>query len=118
MKKTIFCLCAVFVLIFAGCSKSTKEKLEGTWKLKSVEGQTLTADELNRFVTLNNDGSLGMKFGTEEKSGKWVLSEDEKTVEATTTEGDKEVWHIQTVDKKELVFTVDTDKEKYTLEKQ
>ena len=118
MKKVFYLLIAAFILISSGCGKSTKDKLTGTWKLKSVEGQTLTADELNRVVTINADGKFTMKSIDEEKTGSWVLSEDEKSVEATSTAGDKEVWHIQSLDSKEFVFTVDTDKEKYTLEKQ
>jgi hypothetical protein len=118
MKKVFYILIVAFIVIAAGCGKSTKDKLTGTWKLKSVEGQTLSVDDLNRFITMDADGKLTMKSGNEEKSGTWVLSEDEKTVDATSTAGDKETWHIISVDSKEFVFTVDTDKEKYTLEKQ
>lgn len=118
MKKVFYFVIAAFIIISAGCGKSTKDKLIGTWKLKNVEGQTLTIEELNRFITINADGKFVMKADDEEKTGVWVLSEDEKSVEANSTAGDKEVWHIQSLDSKEFIFTVDTDKEKYTLEKQ
>jgi hypothetical protein len=119
MKKTFYFFTVVLIIICAGCSKSTEEKIVGTWKLKSMEGVILTANEFETTITLTDDGKFNSKTGSgEESSGTWLLSDDEKTIEATFAEGDKTTWHIVSIDDKQFIYTVDTDTQKITLEKQ
>ncbi|HNW99017.1 MAG TPA: lipocalin family protein [Bacteroidales bacterium] len=120
MKKAIYLLFAALIILAAGCGKSTKDKVVGVWKLKSVQGETLAPQDLQTTITFGTDGKLEMKAAENNgKIGTWALSKDEKSVEAISSEGgDKETWNIKSIDEKEFVFTVNTDTVKITLEKQ
>ncbi len=119
MKKITLMLIVIAMVVFAGCSKSVKDKIEGTWKVKSVEGQTLSAEELgSASMTFLADGTFKAKNQDREMGGTWTVADDEKTVTLKFKE-DKdsfdEIWKIVTVTEKELVYTVGTDTEKITL---
>jgi len=117
MKKIIFFSLILTVIFAAGCKKSTKDKLLGVWKLTSVEGQKLTAEDLKTTMTFT-DSTFNMKIsGNEDKNGHWSLSSDEKTITAKNSAGDKEIWKISKLDEKEFTFSVNDDKEKITLTK-
>jgi hypothetical protein len=118
MKRVFYFLMAALMLISMGCSKSTKDNLIGSWQMKSVEGKKLTPEELKIVITMTEDGKFTMKSGEgDQRTGTWLLSEDDKKIDATSAEGDKEAWNIVSVDEKTFVFTVDDDKDKITLEK-
>lgn len=118
MKKIIFAGLILSLIIAAGCSKSAKEKLAGSWKLSAVEGQTLSMEELKSTMSFTEDGKLSLKSAQgNEKNGTWEISEDGKTITVKSTEGETEVWNVQKLEDKILEIKIGADKEKITLEK-
>ena len=119
MKKIMYFGLIISFIIAAGCGKSVKDKVTGTWKLKSVEGQTLTKEDLeSASITFNSDGKLLATAGTEKMEGTWELGKDDKTLTIGMKDGgDKEVWNIQSITDNELVYTQGDQKEKVTLMK-
>jgi hypothetical protein len=119
MKKLMFVALIMSFIVAAGCGKSAQEKLLGTWKLKSVEGQSLSKEVLdNSIITFEKEGKLSAVSGPESKiEGAWEMSKDEKSLTISFKDmGDnKQVWNIQTLTEKEFVYTQGTEKEKITL---
>ena len=120
MKKLIILSLAVSLIIIAGCKKSAKEMLTGTWKLKSEEGVKLTPEDKQNTMIFTPEGVLTMKMGTESHSGKWMMGADDKSVKVIPPagEGDTTLWNIESLDTKEFTFTAGEPKHKVTLEKQ
>ena len=118
MKKIIFLILILTFVIAAGCKKSSKDILQGAWKLSSVEGQKLTEDDLKTTLTFT-EGKFDMVIpGDEEKKGTWELSADDKVLTAKNEKGEQEKWNISKLDEKEFVFSIDDNKEKITLIRQ
>jgi hypothetical protein len=119
MKKIMYFGLIISFIIVAGCGKSVKDKVTGTWKLKSVEGQTLSKEELaSATITFNSDGKLAATAGTEKMEGTWELAKDDKSLTiAMKGSADKQVWNIQSITDNEFVYTQENEKNKITLMK-
>ncbi len=119
MKKIMYFGLIISFIIAAGCGKSVKDKVAGTWKLKSVEGQTLSKEELeSATITFNSDGKVMATAGKEKMEGTWEIGKDDKTLMiAMKEESEKEIWSIQSISDNELVYTQGAEKEKITLMK-
>jgi len=119
MKKIIYFGLIVSFIIAAGCGKSAKEKVLGTWKLKSIEGQNLTQDELkNANITFTSDGKVIAVAGKDKMEGTWDMAKDEKSLSIGFKESnEKDVWHIVTLTDNEFSYTQGDKKEKVTLGK-
>ena len=120
MKKIMILCLMIGVIITTGCGKSVKEKITGSWKLKSIEGETLSKEDLaNASITFDADGKLSATSGTDRKmDGTWELGKDEKSLTITFKDGaSKEVWNILSLTDIELVYTSGDAKEKITLGK-
>ena len=117
MKKMIFIGLILSVIISAGCGKSAKDKLLGTWKLNKVEGETLTQEELNATMTFTTDGKFAATARDEKMDGTWELAEDGKTLTLTFKENDKEVWNITEITDAKLVYKQGNEKESIELVK-
>jgi hypothetical protein len=118
MKKLLYVGLILSFIIATGCSKSAKEKVSGAWKLKSVEGETLTQEQLSEAtITFNVDGKVVATAGKDNKmEGTWEVTEDGKTLTiAFVDNSEKEVWNIESLTDKELVYTQGGQKEKITL---
>jgi len=120
MKKLIILSLILSFVVVTGCKKSTKDMLTGTWKLKSVEGETLKPEDLQNTLTFTAEGLLTTKSGTDSETAKWVLSADEKTIKAWSTKGTGDTlnWKIEKLDAKEFAFSMEGENKKITLEKQ
>jgi len=117
MKKMILVGLILSFIIAAGCGKSAKDKVLGTWKLSKVEGENLTKEELNATMTFNTDGKFAATARDEKMEGKWEMAEDGKSLTLTFEENDKEVWNIQELTDAKLVYTQGDEKEKIELVK-
>lgn len=119
MKKAFYILSIAILIICAGCGKSKKDKLVGTWKLKSISGSILSATEFETVITIYDNGKWKSKQGVEDSStGTWILSADEKKVKSVfTDEVDTTLWNIVSLDDELFVYTVNDDTTKITLEK-
>ena len=119
MKKFCLLLIAATIVVFSGCTKSVKDQMIGTWKVKSVEGENLSPEELNSAsMTFVEDGTFKAKNLEREMHGTWTVAEDEKSMTLKFKEDFEEVWKIQSVTDKELVYTTNDQPQKVTLIKQ
>lgn len=119
MKKLFYFGLVIGFFILAGCGKSNKDKLIGLWKLKSMEGRTLSKEQLdNATITFDNDGKVTATAGKDKMEGTWNVGKDEKTVNIRFGKNsDDEVWNIQSLSDKEFVYKLADQKQTVTLEK-
>lgn len=117
MKKICLLIIVSTIVVFSGCTKSVKDKMLGTWKVKSIEGVNLTQEELNSAsMTFVDDGTFKAKNQEREMGGTWIVAEDEKSLTLKFKEENfEEVWKIQTLTDAELVYTTGDQPEKVTL---
>jgi hypothetical protein len=116
MKKYCLLLIAATIVVFSGCTKSVKDKMVGTWKVKSIEGEKLTQEELNSAsMTFIADGTFKAKNTEREMEGTWIVAKDEKSLTLKFKENFEEVWKIQSLTEAELVYTTDNQPQKVTL---
>lgn len=118
MKKIFYFLTVIPVILCVACGKPTKDKLVGTWKIKSISGTILSANEIETIITISSDGKWKSKMGQDSSNGTWTLTDDEKKVRSVFEgETDTTYWNIVLLDDKQFVYTVDKDTTKVTLEK-
>lgn len=116
MKKYCLLLIAATIVVFSGCTKSVKDKMAGTWKVKSIEGEKLSQEELNSAtMTFIADGTFKAKNAEREMVGTWTVAKDEKSVTLKFKEGFEEVWKIQSLTETELVYNSEVQPQKVTL---
>ena len=72
MKKSLFILLAVVATFIASCSKDAKinRRIDGEWKVVSIGGATLTADETITFKFAkdkkeNGDGTITYTYNNQ-----------------------------------------------------
>jgi hypothetical protein len=87
MKRVLFVV-AVMAAVLTSCGGGPT--LIGKWKLDSVSGEQLTAEETEGTMEFKEDGTWESKRGEMSIKGEWTLSDDKKTL-TTTTEGREEV---------------------------
>jgi hypothetical protein len=116
MKKNQLILAFICLsLVIVSCSKSTKDTLQGTWKVSklSLAGADQDPEVFGPFVyELNHDGTYSYTEGAKKESGKWSLSEDQKHISFEPTAGNKYDKDIKSASKDSVVlgfksFTMD-----------
>lgn len=109
MKKlhvvmTVVCL----ALLTAACSKTTKDTLQGSWKVAklSLAGVSQDPEVFGPFVyDLKDDGSYNYEEGAKKESGKWMLSEDQKQISFEPASGEKYKKDLKSVSKDSVVLS-------------
>ncbi len=104
-----------FMGALAACSKSTKDSLQGTWKVSKLKMAGLDQDPelMGPFAyDFKADGSYSYSEGTKTESGKWTVSEDNKLLNFEPATGEKYTKELSTVSKDSVVldfksFTMD-----------
>ena len=118
MKKIQLSLTFVCLsLLTIACSKSTKDTLQGTWKVSrlSLAGSAQDAEVFGPFVyELKDDGSYNYSEAEKKESGKWAVSEDQKQINFEPGSGEKYTKDIKSVSKDSVVlsfksFTMDVN---------
>lgn len=118
MKKIQLALTVIGLsLLIVACSKSTKDSLEGTWKVSklSLAGSAQDPEVFGPFVyELKDDGSYNYTEGAKKESGKWVVSEDQKQISFEPASGAKYNKDIKSIAKDSVVlsfksFTMDVN---------
>ena len=116
MKKQI--LIGVLVLAitsFVACSKSTKDNIQGTWKVSklSMAGSEQDPELFGPFAyEFKEDGSYNYTEADKKEAGTWSVSEDNKTIKFEPAGAEKYSKDIATVSPDSLVlmfksFTMD-----------
>ena len=118
MKKiqllmTVVCL----ALLTTACSKSTKDTLQGSWKVSklSLAGASQDPEVFGPFVyELKDDGSYNYEEGAKKESGKWSVTEDQKQITFEPASGEKYTKDLKSVSKDSVVlsfksFTMDVN---------
>ncbi len=104
-------------LLTIACSKSTKDTLQGTWKVTrlSLAGSAQDPEVFGPFVyELKDDGSYNYSEGEKKEAGKWSVSEDQKHISFEPASGEKYSKDIKSVSKDSVVlsfksFTMDVN---------
>lgn len=118
MKKIQFAFALVILSVLAlACSKSTKDTLEGSWKVSrlSLAGSPQDPEVFGPFVyDLKGDGSYNYSEGAKKESGKWTVSEDQKQLVFEPATGEKYTKEIKSASKDSVVlsfksFTMDVN---------
>lgn len=117
--KNIPLLITVVCLAFlaAACSKSTKDTVQGSWKVSrlSLAGASQDPEVFGPFVyELKDDGSYNYEEGAKKESGKWSLSEDQKQIAFEPASGEKYTKELKSVSADSVVlsfksFTMDVN---------
>ncbi len=120
MKKLLFALLAVTVLVSSSCSKEKKinRRIDGSWKEVSYNGVAVPADEQST-ITFSKDkkgGTGTMSYSIISIPFTYTLVEDKMTI-VSTIDGisDTEIVTINTYEKDKLEWT-DSDGDKSTFE--
>lgn len=118
MKKIQLVLTVISLsLLIVACSKSTKDILQGTWKVSklSLAGSVQDPEVFGPFVyELKDDGSYNYTEGAKKESGKWTVSEDQKQISFEPASGTKYSKDIKSISKDSVVlsfksFTMDVN---------
>ena len=118
MKKIQLALTLICLSLLAvACSKSTKDTLQGSWKVSklSLAGSAQDPEVFGPFVyELKGDGSYNYMEGAKKESGKWTVSEDEKHISFEPASGTKYDKDIKSASKDSVVlsfksFTMDVN---------
>lgn len=118
MKRIVFTLVVVSLALWSvSCSKSTKDSLQGAWKVSklSLAGAEQDPEIFGPFVyELNADGSYNYTEGTKQESGKWTVSEDQKQLTFEPASGEKYSKDIKSISSDSVVlgfksFTMDVN---------
>ncbi len=117
MKKLIFPLCAVFMLLFTSCKDDNEEvNLLGSWLLTQAtsleEGQTSTESGYNWQLTFNADGTFTEIDGTNAYKGTYIIQDltvDELVL--NYEDGDADSYKIEKLAKKELILYDDNSED-------
>jgi|GEM_PF-5404435 len=89
-----------FMAALAACSKSTKDSLEGTWKVSKLTMAGLDQDPelMGPYAyDFKADGSYSYTEGEKKESGKWSVSEDNKQINFEPSTGEKYTKDLSTV---------------------
>jgi hypothetical protein len=118
MKKIqLFMAVACLTLLVTACSKSTKDTLQGSWKVSklSLAGSSQDPEVFGPFIyELKDDGSYNYSEAAKKESGKWSVSEDQKQITFEPASGEKYTKDIKSVSKDSVVlsfksFTMDVN---------
>lgn len=122
MKKIQLVAAVVcLTLLTTACSKSTKDTLQGSWKVSklSLAGSEQDPEVFGPFTyELKDDGSYNYTVGKDEtikkESGKWSLSEDQKQINFEPATGEKYIKDIKSASADSVVlsfksFTMDVN---------
>ncbi|MFH0895605.1 MAG: lipocalin family protein [Bacteroidota bacterium] len=114
MKKIIGIVLIIVAISFAGCSKSVKDKLVGTWKLESIEGRDIK-NLPQSTLEFKEDGVATEKMEDLSRDYQWKLSDDETELIIIDKGKDKKM-KIESLEGNTLVIKGDNGK--VTLKKQ
>lgn len=111
LKTSIVAFC---VIAMVACSKSTKDSLQGSWKVSklSMAGSEQDPELFGPFAyTFNEDGSYAYKEGAKNEAGKWIVVE-EKQIQFTPENGEAYTKEVNSISKDSVVlvfksFTMD-----------
>lgn len=126
MKKLIYAAFILLAVAFTSCSKEARinRKLDGEWKVTSIEGQSLPTDQ-NMYFTFDKDGKKGKGTYTAAMSSQesysfnfdYTLSGDKLTLTPTTGENNQtEILTITKYESKRIEFIAGTLSQTYVLE--
>ncbi|MES2587584.1 MAG: lipocalin family protein [Bacteroidota bacterium] len=111
MKKVLFALLAVTVLVASSCSKDAKinRRLDGEWKVTSYDGKALASDETETYTFAKTDKLKGT--GTYAATGTgysinipftYTIGDEKITLVVDGTDAD--VTTVTTYEKKKMEF--------------
>jgi hypothetical protein len=121
MKKSLFILLAVVATLIASCSKEAKinRRIDGEWKVVSIGGAALAADEIytfkfNKDKKENGDGTITYtdSFGTDASPFTYTVSSGKITMSFS---GYAEILTVNVYEKKKLEL-IDLDNDVWVLE--
>ncbi len=104
-----------FCVVFIACSKSTKDNLQGSWKVSklTMAGSEQDPELFGPYAyEFNEDGSYNYTEGTKQEAGKWIVSEDNKQLHFEPAQGEKYSKDLTSVSQDSVVlnfksFTMD-----------
>lgn len=121
MKKSLFILLAVVATVIASCSKDAKinRRIDGEWKVVSIGGASLAADETITFKfakdkKLDGDGTLTWTdiFGTDVTAFTYTVSSGKITMMYS---GYAEILTVSKYERKKIEL-IDSDSEVWVLD--
>jgi hypothetical protein len=126
LKITSFII--VIAIAFASCSKTPAEMIVGEWKitdiqsseeisedLKETYNETLEEMKASSKMVIKVDGTFENSISETSSAGKWVLSEDAKTLTMTYDSGDEEVSTVEELTDTKLVTSIEINEVKNTI---
>jgi uncharacterized protein (TIGR03066 family) len=123
MKKVLFALLAVTILLASSCSKEKKinKRLDGIWKMVSYEGEAIPSEEQVTYTFTKDEKDNGTGSVSFDEDGvsipfTYTISEDKVTVTITFMgESNTEVLTI-TKYKKDRIEWTESDGKKAVLD--
>lgn len=121
MKKSLFILLAVVATLIASCSKEAKinRRIDGEWKVVSIGGASLAADEsyvfkFNKDKSENGDGTVTAtdNFGTDVIAFTYVVSSGKITLSYS---GFAQILTVNVYERKKIEL-IDEDNDIWVLE--
>lgn len=121
MKKALFIMLAIVATITTSCSKDAKinRRIDGEWKVKTIGGFTLEADEsyvfkFNKDKKLTGDGSMtySTPFGAASVPFTYTVAEQKITV---VSDGEADVFSVSKYEKDKLEL-IDSDNDVWVLD--
>ncbi|MBR3566325.1 MAG: lipocalin family protein [Paludibacteraceae bacterium] len=131
MKKSLYALLMVSLMMLVGCNKNenndskASSKLVGTWELVggTLDGQAVSQSEIEELagyrLTFNSDGTMNVTLGVEELSSAQVtatyeLKDDMLYIDETVSfEGQtihaEESYHVDKLTNSELILSKTKD---------
>lgn len=125
---TITSLIFILTIFLASCGQKPSEMIIGEWKIADIQSSEEISEELaetyqetieemkaSSKMIINADGTFENIISESSSTGKWVLSEDAKTLTLTYDSGDEEVSSVEELTANKLVTSIEINEAKNTI---
>jgi hypothetical protein len=128
MNKYKVIICLLAPLFFVTCSLDKESDIVGTWKFTDIQSseqvpedqkqqyqETIEEYKATYSLVFKNDSTFEKSISESVSTGKWQISDDNKTLTLTYDDGVVENSQILELSKAKLVTTFDNKISKYTI---